>query len=124
MASNNFMRRCSISAGRFCKRGKIGSGLFLARAKRQDLLARIGDALLPQLLFRADRLQALLAEPHLALEAFKRGLGAGRGLAARRGLGLRGFECRFERGERSEPEQRAGDARAVLSALRARRGCG
>ena len=38
--------------GEIGERGKIGAGLFLARAQGQDLLARIGDALLPKLLSR------------------------------------------------------------------------
>ena len=99
--------------GEIFERGEVGAGLFLARAQRLDLLARIGDALLPQLLFRADRLQALLAEPHLALETFKRGFGAGRGLAARSGFHLCGFECGFQRREGSKREQRRRDAASM-----------
>ena len=79
------------------QRGEVCARLFLARAQREDLLARIGDTLLPQPFFRADRLQALLAEPDLALETFKRGVGACRGLAAGSGFHLCRFECGFKR---------------------------
>src|SRR6185437_11199220 len=58
------------------ERGKIGARLLLAGAERRDLLARIGNALLPQRLLGADRLDALLPEPHLALEPFERRLGS------------------------------------------------
>ena len=79
--------------GKIGKRGKIGAGLFLPRAQGEDLLARIGDALPPQLFFLADRLHPLLPEHELALEAFERGIGPCRGLAAPVGASL----CRFER---------------------------
>src|SRR6185369_10459057 len=50
--------------------------LLLPRAQRRDLIASIGNTLLPKLLFGSDGFHALLAKPHFTLEAFERGFGA------------------------------------------------
>ncbi len=99
--------------GEIGQRGQIGAGFFLARAQGEDLFTRIVDALAPQLLLGADRLQPLLPHVHFALEAFERGFGARRGLAALSRLALRRFERRFQTCKRGEFEQTGGDLRAV-----------
>ena len=106
------------------KRGKVGAGLGLARAQGLDLLARLGDAVLPKLLLGGDRLDPLLPEAHLALEALQRGLGAGMGRAAFGGVAMRALKRRLEHVERGKLKRADGIRAKARAPHRARPGSG
>src|SRR5262245_37118508 len=97
------------------KRGKVGTRFGLARAQDLDLLARLGDAILPKLPLSRDRLKPLLPQANLSFEAFQRRLCPRRLRTARSGLPLRGLECSFEGRERGKTKQGGLDPFALLA---------